>query len=404
MNKILKYLLLSPLVVILSVACHSEADSLKTGVLAGVDDPVCGNEVTKALSSDFVFFFENEDRITVFPSSGSEYMTYLLTPAKGVKNRASFTVESFSLKDGTYYAMYPALTAAASNPEKIELSFHGQAQSENGSTGHLSAYDYCRSEAAVKDNSGYFSFSHKVAWVRISIPAGKKNTSFAEVSVSADEGVPGSANLNVRTGGVSFAGRSSSDVLCLSLGGEDGISISEKDTLVAYLTIPAEKYSNLSIESISPDGVRYIYSFKGEHELKEGHYYLMNVWQSDVVSLGELSDFGLYKCYGEADVHTWEPMLLKYRKGIEQISWYRSTDRTLFQFFELGTTCFASFEFLSVSLNEGEICKGKIMSGDGTVCSDADFKVIKRNESVAWLFDSQDGLGCIVKTGEQTVE
>lgn len=388
-------LMLSPL----AVSCRDNGGEplASNGVLAGIEDPVCGNVVTKALDVDFGFFFQDEDHISVFPSGGDEYMTYRLAPSKGVSNRASFIVENFRLKDGTYYAFYPAVKGVC-NPEAIELDFTGQKQSGNGSSDHLAEFDFCRSAADIRENSGYFGFSHLVSWLKIRIPCGRNNSCFAKLYVAADEGIPTSASFNVIDGKLTYPDRLPQDVLELKIGGEDGVKLTPEDTLTAYLALPSNVYNNLILRTESPDGKDiYEYTFKGEYNLAPGHYYVMTVGESNVVTLDELDSFGLYKCYENAEVHMWETCILKPREEVEQISWYKGKDRSVFQFFELGTGTYASFVLSTPDPEVGQHYEMDIESNAGNICKQADFVVIKRNETTAWLYDGQDGLGCIIK-------
>lgn len=366
-------------------------------VFAEIANPVQSDVETRSLDAEFAFHFDAEDRITVFPSAGDECMTYHLTPSKGAGNRAYFIVESFSLKDGRYFSVYPAINGY-SDPEKVILPFDGQRQTENGSTTHLAAYDYCHAVTDISDNSGCFAFKHKVSWINILIPAGNQSGCFSKVSLSSESGIASTMTVNARTGSVSLTGRVKS--VDLDLGEGDGIEVSASDTLVAYLTVPADTYQGLTLSTCSKDGNVLSYSFSETYRLEEGCYYLMDVTKTEMKPLENVEGFGLYRCHNGGMVHSWEPAILEYREKIDQMSWYNGKDCTTFEFFELGTKHFASFTASSATLEEGTTCKMTIYSDEKIICRDSDFKVVRNNGTGVWLINESENLGCIIKTGE----
>lgn len=402
MKRILNTCLCVTAAIILSESCQNDyhgTDFMRQdGIYAEFKDPEYGNAETKALSDSFKFHFEENDRISVFPANGDEYMTYHLTPSKGTANRAFFLTENFSLKKGSYYALYPAVQGVC-NPENIVLSFEGQEQESNGSMSHLSDYDYCRASAEISDNSGYFAFTHEVSWVKLCIPAGENNDTFKSMTISADEGIAGQLTMNIRTGETGSPTRSKDDVLNILTGGQDGISLSTDDTLSVYVTIPPGTYTNLTVRTYNKEGIAYDYVFEGQHELQKGYYYLMNVWQSDVMELGQMDEFGLYRCHGDGLVYMWEPAI-KYEEGSDQISWYHNAGHTQFDFFKLGTKEFMSFQLGSGSITDGGTYRTSIYSGTGVICTDKEFKAIRVTDSAAWLLNSELGLGCVIKLSE----
>ena len=369
------------------------------GVTASMKAPVSGDGFhTRALDADFGFTFLTGDRITVFNGNGNEYMSYALTPSKGMPDRASFNVEAFSLKDGLYYAVYPSL-ASLPDPRNISLPLTGQIQEENNSTEHLSAYDYCLASAQVKDNSGYFQFEHKVCWLKIVLPAGRNNCTFRKLTLSAGNGVANSITLNALTGAVTCSGQSG-DALSLELGDENGITLEPSDTLVAYMCVPAGTYSDIVLTAESPSAYRSEFRHPGDRTLEAGRYYLADVANSNIVPLREITEYGIYNCDQEERTMSWIPPVAVFRRGEHQISWYSGAGITSFAFFQLGTTEYASFRINSENLVVGEEYNVDIASGYGLERNGATFKLIRKTDDTAWLFDTTDNLGCVIKIDE----
>ena len=367
------------------------------GVFAVVNSPVKGDVGTKALAENFSFSFGTGDRMLVFPQTGSEYMVYTLTPFKGMGNKAVLSVEGFSMKDGIYYAVYPAVENAG-DPEKIVLPLSGQVQESNNSTAHLSAYDYSCASAEIQDNSGSFDFVHQVSWLRISFPAGQRNTNFKGFVISADNGVADTLVLNARTGLVT-SGKSAADTLNFVVGGDSGVDLELGDTLFAYICVPPDIYHNLTVRTVNSTGRSDSYSFPGDCELKNGHYYQVNIGETDVLHISEIEDFGLYRCDADGYVQSWIRPIVKYRKNIDQMSWYKDNASIVFEFFELWSENYASFNLASGSISVGGDYDMAIYTGEGNF-EGRTFKAVFKNAQRACLLDAEDGLGCIIKIGE----
>ena len=381
-----------------AVSCRTDAlyDIPSDGVTVEFDNPVCGNGITKSVSEEFKLSFQEGDRISVYPQSGDEVMIYTIKPGKGSEHaRASFKVEGFSLRNGTYHSVFPAVLES-SDPTAIALPLTGQEQDANNSSAHLSTYDYCHASAEIYNNSGYFSFSHKVAWLKIKMPAGNRNSTFRRISVSADNGVADTLVLNVRTGAVT-KDKSAADSLVLKVGGDSGLDLATGDTLTAFVCVPADTYTNLTVRTLSIDGIAYSFTFTGSYELKSGNWYQLTIGKSDVLFIGDMGDFGLYHCDAEGYVKTWLPAVKTYRRGLDQMSWCTEATRTTFEIFALGTKDCMSFRIGSGVIEEGDTYSMDILTGDGAVCEGADFKLVRKTEGSAALYDGDLGLGCIIK-------
>lgn len=401
MNKYLKYIWIVPLV-LAAGSCRSfeeKASIIGEGVTASVDSPVPGDCLrSKALDADFGFSFMAGDRITVFNGSSDEYMTYSLTPSKGMSDKASFNVEAFSLRDGLYYAVYPSVSSL-SNPKEITLTLSGQHQEENNSTVHLSDYDYCLASSKIKDNSGYFKFEHKVCWLKIILPAGRNNHDFKKLSFSSEAGVATSVTLDARTGEITCNAQHG-DAVSLELGTDGGLQLEASDTLVAYMCIPPGEYTDIYLTAESPDSYESVFRYFGKTTFESGKYYLARIGDSDIVPLQEITEYGIYDCDAEGRTMSWVPPVSKFCSDRHQISWYRGAGITSFDFFELGTTDFTSLRIDSENLEIGQDYKVGIVSSAGQICKEATFRLVRMTGNTAWLFDSADNLGCVIKIDE----
>ena len=243
---------------------------------ATLESPVCGDSFrTKALSDQFQFSFVQGDQVNVFLKSGSdEAMTYLLTPYSSNQLMAKFNVRSFMLLNDTYVSIYPSQYFILGS-ENIRLTFAGQVQSENGSTAHLSPYDYCWAETTIANNSGNFAFKHKVSWIKILVPVTEAVT-FKTVSITSDEGVANNATINIKNGTLSTS-RSSGEALDITLGGTQGITVAENDTLTVFTTIPSELYTNITVVASDASGRTWSYSRENPVTLEAGKYYTMTL-------------------------------------------------------------------------------------------------------------------------------
>lgn len=244
----------------------------KSGLTITVADPVRGDIESKSIDEDFVFSFEDGDFISVFGASAGECMTYSISKNATSGASATFNIEKFHMDDGTYYATYPALDPK-SDPEAIALTFAGQEQTSNNSAAHLAAYDYNSASAQVTDDEGSFSFLHKVSWLKVTVPV-TNATKFSSLTLSADEGVALSAELDALTGEVTTT-RSAGDKIVLSFG-EEGISVAAGGSLVAFVTVPSETYTGLTVKATANKG-SFEYCIDSEVTLAEGLYYTLTI-------------------------------------------------------------------------------------------------------------------------------
>lgn len=365
------------------------APLLEDGLNATLESPVCDEELgTKALSDKFEFAFEQGDQVNVFlKSSSDEAMIYKLSPYKDEPTTAKFNVKSFYLNNDTYVAIYPSQIFTLGS-QSIGLSFAGQNQSTNGSTEHLSAYDYCWAEATIANNSGNFAFKHKVAWIKVTVPVSEATT-LKYLSVRADEGVASSATINVSTGAVTTS-RSAGDTLRVALGGNNGIAVQENGTLTAFITVPAESYTNLSVLAFDADGNAYSSSHAAEVTLAAGKYYSMTLYFDGLVPFTETTEYGAYvvrheKCSSE---------ILTYDDTAHQMSCGGGSGYIDFKIAGMASGEYAAFKVSSATITEGD--SYSVTANVNGTTSTGTYVAVKKTADRLWLLNSSANSGYII--------
>lgn len=237
-------------VVLLAGGCAKEiaspeAPAQNEGLWAVFEQPVNGLAETKALGSDYKFFWKDSEKINVFGENAGEQLTYKMEASS--TSAGQFHTSNFKLiEDQTYYAVYPTL-GDVDDPAAVPVSFEGQVQSANDNTDHLAKYAYSTASATVSGNSATFNFSTKVAWFKFDFTFAADETVTSIELKAGSAVIPTSAKLNVKTG--ALVADAKADHITLALG-EDGIApVGSK--LVAHLTVLPFEYEGELTVSIS---------------------------------------------------------------------------------------------------------------------------------------------------------
>lgn len=391
MKKFIKFFTLVPVLASAAACTETYTDEFVDlgGVYASMALPESGDGTdTKALSSDFKFSFVTGDRINVFPTDASsdEAMTYVLNPDAADAAKAEFESKSFKMSDADYTALYPSQNVTAS----IALSFAGQDQASDGSTAHLAAYDYSWASASISANKGNFALAHRVAWMKITIQA-TDAANIRTITVSADEGVANTASIDVITGVVTPS-RTAGDVLTLTLGGDSGIDVAANGTLTAYLTIPVDTYTNLTLTANDAAGKTYRYVRPGEKTLSAGKYYSPTMLRTDLpeeTPFTALTVFGTY-----SSTNTSSPVSVKlYNASADQMSYGTGSDYRTFKLANLAANSYAIFTIASSTLTVGETYT--VSSDINGTKTEASCKVVKMTDDCIWLEDKTNNIGYI---------
>ncbi len=233
-------------IALLAAGCAKEVASpeistQKDGLWAVFEQPVNGDD-TKALGSDYMFFWKDAEKITVFGATDGEQLTYRMEASSTAAGK--FHATNFKLiEDETYYAVYPAL-GTVDDMTAVPVSFEGQVQSANDDTGHLAQYAYSTANATVSGNSATFNFSTKVAWFKFDFTFLSDETVNSIELKAGSSVIPTSAVLDVKAG--TLIADKTSDHLTLSLS-EDGIATVGKKLTAHLAVLPFASESNLSV-------------------------------------------------------------------------------------------------------------------------------------------------------------
>lgn len=293
---------------ILLGACSKRNIKNAEGVIATFRQPVVEGigHATRALNNNMEFTFEPNAQINVYPDSQGECMTYALTP--GADASASFNVMNFNMKDAKYAAVYPS-GKVAYNPTQMDFSLAGQNQAENNDASHLSAYDLNLAQANIENNTGEFNFMHKIAWLKVSIYIAEACT-VHNLSLSAYEGIANTLSVNAITGEVTATPKSASEKIVLTFNGNEGFNMPARSILVAYVTIPAGTYTDLTVQCGEASK-----TISGSKEREEGNAYKISMmddsyvvdlglpsgllWAKDNLGVETLAGYGLHYAWGE---------------------------------------------------------------------------------------------------------
>lgn len=387
-------LLLFGLAVVAAISCNRNPFEDEMGIRpvhATISNPVSGDgPAVKALSPELKFSFAEGDFISVCSSTSSDYMNYGLVPDPENPKTADFRPSDYSLLDKTYYAVYPRQNCDK-GPEEISVSFTGQVQTADGSTEHLAAYDYCRAEAAISNSTGNFAFSHRVSWLIMTIAA-TEAASITEVTISADDGVANSAVLNIIDDQVALA-KKAGDRLTLKLGDADGIAVQENGTLTAYVTIPADTYTNLTLLAKDAAGHKYLKVYSGSKVCEAGKFYAPTLLRTDIPEASAftaLTDFGIYSA-----TDTDSPSAVRiYDEDNDQISFSTNADNRKFRIFNVGKN-----DYVIITVSSADITVGEEYTVTGNVNGKetaGTFKAVNKAGNSIWLENKTDNTGCII--------
>ena len=316
---------------LLLTACAQDAEMLDFNELhssstarATVADFVPSSRTTiTPTSSGMSFAWAEGDCLAVYGPSGTT-MTNFEIDMESVSSdakSADFSNCEFGLKQSsTYYAIYPA-DFSITNAHAYPLDYTGQTQNGNGTTAHLSAYDYLTAQGtAQSDNSVPFNLKHLGAIVRVTVTFDAPCT-VSSISLKS-EGAPfvlaGTTDITEETPSVTSTSTNATTTLNL----EDVTLTSDNLTLVAYMLVSPVDLSGTTLTISAQVGDK---TFKksgiaGKNMLAGKAYaYSAGVTTQDYVDLqlpsGALwatcnlgadnpEDYGLYYQWGDTQGYT----------------------------------------------------------------------------------------------------
>lgn len=131
------------------------------------------------------------DRVGILPDQGAQVWFEIPTPEEGEEptNVAAFDGGAWALKPtSNYAAYYPFVKDFDLDRTKVPVSYTGQAQTGNGTTAHLGAYDYQGARPSTTNGAGgvSFDFDHVGALVLLQFAVPTGGTRLTGVTLSAD--------------------------------------------------------------------------------------------------------------------------------------------------------------------------------------------------------------------------
>lgn len=131
------------------------------------------------------------DRVGILPDQGAQVWFEIPTPAEGEDptNVAAFDGGAWALKPTSdYAAYYPFVKDFDLDRTAVPVSYTGQAQTGNGTTAHLGAYDYQGARPSTTNGAGgvSFDFDHVGALVLLQFTVPTGGTELTGVTLSAD--------------------------------------------------------------------------------------------------------------------------------------------------------------------------------------------------------------------------
>ena len=131
------------------------------------------------------------DRVGILPDQGAQVWFEIPTPEEGEEptNVAAFDGGAWALKPTSdYAAYYPFVKDFDLDRTKVPVSYTGQAQTGNGTTAHLGAYDYQGARPSTTNGAGgvSFDFDHVGALVLLQFTVPTSGTRLTGVTLSAD--------------------------------------------------------------------------------------------------------------------------------------------------------------------------------------------------------------------------
>lgn len=131
------------------------------------------------------------DRVGILPDQGAQVWFEIPAPEEGEEptNVAAFDGGAWALKPTSKYAAYyPFVKDFDLDRTKVPVSYTGQAQTGNGTTAHLGAYDYQGARPSTTNGAGgvSFDFDHVGALVLLQFTVPTGGTRLTGVTLSAD--------------------------------------------------------------------------------------------------------------------------------------------------------------------------------------------------------------------------
>lgn len=232
------------------------------------------------------FTWSSKDTIGIFPSRGNQ-VSFPMEAGAG-SNCATFTGGDWALKATGKYAAYYPYNFYNRDGSKIELSWVGQKQNGNNSTGHISAFDYMATPL-MSPSEGHvsFDFEHLGALLqfKLTIP---KAMDCKKMKLSIEENIfVESSLLSVISDNIILSNIKKSNSIDIELSDIQTKSANEEITIYTMVAPTDLSNKEINVSITNSDGSSYYGIIKGKN-WERGKIY------SNSVELREPSELGAY--------------------------------------------------------------------------------------------------------------
>lgn len=171
------------------------------------------------------------------------------TPSAQQKDRSLYSV-GYQLKSGTtYYSYRPYQWQEAFDANNIQCRYTGQRQNGNGSTAHLSAYDYQMAAPIVAAEGCIFTYRHVGGILRITFLAPSAMTITSLTITAQDATIATATTMNIISQDTEVSDHANS----LTLQTEN-LNVAKDEEVVLYVALPPQDLSSKTIEISVADG------------------------------------------------------------------------------------------------------------------------------------------------------
>jgi len=220
------------------------------------------------------------DRVGILPDQGAQVWFEIPTPEEGEEptNVAAFDGGAWALKPTSdYAAYYPFVKDFDLDRTAVPVSYTGQAQTGNGSTAHLGAFDYQGARPSTTNGAGgvSFDFDHVGALVllRFTVPTG--GTQLTGVTLSADGAAFTTAGTYDLTSTKGFPITPTETATSLTIGLDHTTTADDETVTLYFMCAPIDlsgKTVNVSVACGGEEGETIEFEAEGKNLVAAGGY------------------------------------------------------------------------------------------------------------------------------------
>ena len=220
------------------------------------------------------------DRVGILPDQGAQVWFEIPTPEEGEEptNVATFDGGAWALKPTSKYAAYyPFVKDFDLDRTKVPVSYTGQAQTGNGTTAHLGAYDYQGARPSTTNGAGgvSFNFDHVGALVLLQFTVPTSGTRLTGVTLSADGAAFTTAGTYDLTSTEGFPITATDTAESMTIGLDYTTTADDETVTLYFLCAPIDlsgKKLNVSVACGGEEGETIEFEADGKNLVAAGGY------------------------------------------------------------------------------------------------------------------------------------